>query len=297
MKKLLLIYLLSFCALSISAEELEPMADFRIHTIVSSNPRTFEGNKLRAIVEYGELGLPSIFIESTKVEMGHPSPSKIFWREKVDETGGVINVCREPGLWRCSLDNLKWKDSTLVYDLKTPRGAYQCSARVIEGQKPKTNCSKGFSPICGAINFSGIVPGVTTDSEVQRLLGNGVSRDEIDAVSRYFVDSKRTATLQVRSCTDLIVCEVIVQEGIAVNPTDISAAISQWFNPHQRVGPALKLGSTKDEVKKNLGDPVNDSTTDAWRYDSTCTCALPVFFTVYFKNDRIQKVVFSAPSD
>jgi hypothetical protein len=54
------------------------MADFRIHTIVSSEPRTFEGNKLRAIVEYGELGSPYVFIESIKVEMGHPSRSKVF---------------------------------------------------------------------------------------------------------------------------------------------------------------------------------------------------------------------------
>jgi hypothetical protein len=57
------------------------------------------------------------------------------------------------------------------------------------------------------------------------------------------------------------------------------------------------LGSTKDEVKKNLGEPVNGNTTDAWRYDSTCACELGRFFTVHFKNDRIYKVVFSAPSD
>jgi hypothetical protein len=142
MNKLFSVSMLLFFALSISAQELEPMADFRIHTIVSSEPRTFEGNKLRAIVEYGELGSPYVFIESIKVEMGYPSRSKVFWREKIDETGGVQNVCREPGVYPCSLDNLKWVDSTFVYDLKTPSGLYKCSAKIIAAKRIKTECSK-----------------------------------------------------------------------------------------------------------------------------------------------------------
>lgn len=142
MNKLFSVSMLLFCALSISAQELEPMADFRIHTIVSSEPRRFEGNKLRAIVEYGELGSPSVFIESIKVEMGYPSRSKVFWREKIDETGGVQSVCREPGVWRCSLENLKWTDSIFDYDLKTPSGTYKCSAKIIKAKRIKTDCSK-----------------------------------------------------------------------------------------------------------------------------------------------------------
>lgn len=142
MNKIFAVSILLFYALSISAQELEPMADLRIHTIISSEPRTFAGNKLRAIVEYGELGSPYVFIESIKVEMGHPSRSKVFWREKIDETGGVQNVCREPGVWRCSLDNLKWADSTFFYDLKTPSGTYKCSAKIIAAKRIKTDCSK-----------------------------------------------------------------------------------------------------------------------------------------------------------
>ena len=142
MKKFLLVSMLLIYSLSISAEELEPMADFRIHTIVTSGPRAFEGKKLRAIVEYGELGFPSIFIESINVEMGYPSPSRVVWREKIDETGGVKNICQEPGVWRCSLENLRWEDSTLNYELKTSSGTYKCSAKVVEGDKINTNCSK-----------------------------------------------------------------------------------------------------------------------------------------------------------
>jgi len=35
-----------------------------------------------------------------------------------------------------------------------------------------------LSPVCWPLNFAGITLGVTTDSEVQRLLGNGVFRED-----------------------------------------------------------------------------------------------------------------------
>jgi hypothetical protein len=46
MKKFLSVSMLLLFSFPISADELEPMADFRIHTIVSSGPRAFEGKKL-----------------------------------------------------------------------------------------------------------------------------------------------------------------------------------------------------------------------------------------------------------
>src|ERR1035437_1651963 len=33
-----------------------------------------------------------------------------------------------------------------------------------------------------------------------------------------------------------------------------------------------------------------------WIYDSKCACELPVYFTVFFKNDRVCRVVLSAPA-
>ena len=156
-----------------------------------------------------------------------------------------------------------------------------------------------LSPVCWPLNFAGITLGVTTDAEVQRLLGNGVFRvDEGDTGGRYFIDTKHTATLHTESYTDSVVGEVTVQEGIAVKPTETKAAISRWFNPQQGFGNwhALHLGSTKQEVKKNLGEPVKESSINEWRYDSKCACELEVFFTVYFKNERMYKVVFSAPA-
>jgi hypothetical protein len=142
MKKSLLISMLLLCCPSIPAEEPAPKADFGVHTIVSSGPRTFEGDKLRAIVEYGELGFPSIYIESIHVEMGYPSPSKVLWREKIDWSGGIDNICREPGIWPCSLENLQWEDSAFHYDLKTPAETYRCSATVSEERKIETSCTK-----------------------------------------------------------------------------------------------------------------------------------------------------------
>jgi hypothetical protein len=155
------------------------------------------------------------------------------------------------------------------------------------------------SPVCWPLNFAGITLGVTTDSEVQRLLGNGVFReDEGDTGGRYFIDSNHTATLHTVSYTDRVIGEVTVQAGVTIKPTDMNAANSQWFDSQQGFGNrhALHLGSTKHEVKENLGEPVKGSSKDAWRYDSKCTCEIEEFFTVYFKSDRIYKIVFSAPA-
>lgn len=156
-----------------------------------------------------------------------------------------------------------------------------------------------LSPVCWPLNFAGITLGVTTDSEVQRLLGNGLfNRNLGDSGGRYYIDSKRTAFLQTVNYTDSIVGELTVQEGVSIKPSEASVAESPWFNPRQGFGNwhALHLGSTKQEVKKNLGNPVKGSTDNAWRYNSKCACEIEVFFTLYFKNDRIYKVVFSAPA-
>ena len=164
---------------------------------------------------------------------------------------------------------------------------------------PVTGGELPLSPVCWPLNFAGITLGVTTDSEVKRLLGDGVpNQGEVSIGGRSYIDLKQTATLHTLSYTDFVVGEVTLQEGIAVKPDQVSSATSKWFNPKQGFGNwhALHLGSTKDEVKKNLGAPVKGSTSDAWRYDSKCACELEIYFTLYFKNDRIYKVVFSAPA-
>jgi hypothetical protein len=156
-----------------------------------------------------------------------------------------------------------------------------------------------LSPVCWPLNFAGITLGVTTDSEVQRLLGKGLFKQNLgDTGGRYFIDSKRTASLQTASYTDAVVGEVTVQDGVFISPSEATSAVSPWFNPQQGFGnwQSLHLGSTKKEVKDNLGEPVKGSSENAWRYDSKCACEVEVFFTLYFEDSKIYKVVFSAPA-
>jgi hypothetical protein len=142
--------------------------------------------------------------------------------------------------------------------------------------------------------------GITTDAEVQRLLGSGVFRkDEGDTGGRYFTDPRGAATLHVVSFTDSVVGEVTITAGLApeIKTDERIAAVSKWFNPREGFGNwgALNLGSTKEEVLKNLGEPKIQQKNSGWRYDSICACELPVYFTVFFSGDRVSKVVFSAP--
>lgn len=166
------------------------------------------------------------------------------------------------------------------------------ASAVIGGELP-------LSPVCWPLNFAGITLGVTTDSEVQRLLGNGVFRvGEGDTGGRYFVDSKQTATLHTEAYTDAIIGEVTIQEGVSLNKSEVKKASSPWFKPQQGFGNwhALHLRSTKQDVKINLGEPKKGGTENEWRYDSKCACELEVYFTLYFKNERLYKIVFSAPA-
>lgn len=156
-----------------------------------------------------------------------------------------------------------------------------------------------LSPVCWPPNFAGIVLGITTDPDVERLLGKGVFVEEDgDTGGRYFIDANQTATLHSVSYTDRVVGELTLEQGVAVTEGDRKAAISKWFDPTAGFGNwhALHLGSSKAEVRKNLGAPVpRESTDNSWRFDSKCACELDVFFTVHFENDHIYKVVFSAP--
>src|SRR5450631_3317851 len=68
--------------------------------------------------------------------------------------------------------------------------------------------------VCWPLNFSGVTLGVTSDSEVARLLGKGVARrNEGDTGGRYFIDEGHTATLHAVSYTDSIVGELTLRAG------------------------------------------------------------------------------------
>ena len=153
---------------------------------------------------------------------------------------------------------------------------------------------------CWPLNFSGVTLGVTSDPEVERLLGKGIARkNEGDTGGRYFVDEGHTATLHLVSYTDSIVGEVTLRVGVdpAIPASELKQAESKWFKPADGFGNwhALHLGSSKDDVLKNLGEPKKRIAANDWRYETICECELPEYFDVFFKENTLVKVVFSAP--
>jgi len=159
---------------------------------------------------------------------------------------------------------------------------------------------RGSKPVCWPLHFSGVVLGITTDGEVQRILGKGAFRpDQGDAGGRYFVNTKRTATLHVVSFTDAVVGEVTLSQGVepAIQANELKVATTAFFDPEYGFGNwhALRLGSTKAEVLENLGPPEGDQTENDWKYSSSCACELPQDFTISFRKGRVYQVVFSAP--
>lgn len=155
--------------------------------------------------------------------------------------------------------------------------------------------------VCWPLHFAGVTLGLTSDSEAQRLLGNGVFRkDEGDTGGRYFIDEKHSATLHIVSYTDSVVGEVTLRTGVdpAIHGDELKRAESKWVNPRDGFGNwhALQLGSSQEDVLKNLGEPKQKMSANDWRYETICECELPEYFDIFFHDGLITKVVFSAPA-
>jgi hypothetical protein len=153
--------------------------------------------------------------------------------------------------------------------------------------------------VCWPLNFAGITVDVNTDSQVQRVLGKGVFReDEGHTGGRYYVDSNSTATLHIVEGVNRVVEELTVAEGLSnkIKMSERAGAISKWFDPHEPFGNyhALHLGSTKEEVLSNLGEPQKRINLNKWQYESTCACEIPAYFTVSFKAGRLIQLELSA---
>lgn len=161
------------------------------------------------------------------------------------------------------------------------------------------NLPKGF--VCWPLHFAGITLGVSTDSQVQRLLGPGVFRsNEGDAGGRYYIDKEAKATMHVVSYTYAVVGELTLTEGVSsvISANERAAAVSPWFDLKEGFGNwhALNLGSSKDDVLENLGSPEEELSNDEWQYSSRCACELPEYFVLSFKNNRVYKITLSAPA-
>jgi hypothetical protein len=71
--------------------------------------------------------------------------------------------------------------------------------------------------------------------------------------------------------------------------------VSKWFQPREGFGNwhALHLGSSKKDVIANLGEPQEVLKNEGWLYESTCSCELPNYLTIVFKNDRVVELGLS----
>jgi hypothetical protein len=154
--------------------------------------------------------------------------------------------------------------------------------------------------VCWPLHFAGVSLGITSDSQVSRLLGKGIPATNTgDSGGRIFVDKNHTATLQTIYFTDQIVGEVSISVGTGgLTEADLSKAETSYFNPMEGFGNwhALKLGSTEAEVLKNLGGPAEKDENGGWVYYTSCACEIPEYFTIFFTTGRITKVVFSSPA-
>ena len=116
------------------------LADWGVHTVVTSGPRTYEGTKTRAILSYGELGAPRLFVESIEVVMAYPVESKLLWRTQLKVTGGVDGICSEGESGFCDVEDLRWKDSELHHRVVGDSGTLGCVTHGIASREPRTSC-------------------------------------------------------------------------------------------------------------------------------------------------------------
>ena len=168
-----------------------------------------------------------------------------------------------------------------------------CSSKAAAGEVSPTGS------VCWPMHFAGITVGINNDSHVVRLLGAGLFRkEEGDTGGRIFIDKGHSATLHVVFYTDKVVGELTIFTGVEpLSETEQKKAESQYFNPTGGFGNwhALHLGSKQEDVINNLGKPKSIDENHGWKYLTNCSCEIQDFFTIYFKDGRISKVIFSSP--
>jgi hypothetical protein len=138
--RIFIVMMFVFSSLSFAEEPMPPMAEFGVHAVVTLGTTIYEGEKIRAVLTYGEVGTPSIFIEAIKVKEGYPVQSKVLWREKINVTGGLGDVCPIAEYWCGYIKELRWKNNTLQYEIKTGSHTYLCNVNQIGKGTSKSSC-------------------------------------------------------------------------------------------------------------------------------------------------------------
>ena len=96
--------------------------------------------------------------------------------------------------------------------------------------------------------------------------------------------------------------EVTVSAGIdpSIKPEERQAATSKWFTLKEgfgKFGTRYHLGSSKEDTLKNLGQPKKKVSPDNWEYSTICTCEIPEFFNLFFRDGRLVKIILPLPQD
>lgn len=157
----------------------------------------------------------------------------------------------------------------------------------------------GDHSICLPPYWGGLLAGISTDSEVTRLLGKGHFEEEQGVVgTRYFTDSSKSTTLRVQYGTDLLVATAELREGLdaSVSPAVAEEMVSQWLRPANGLGVwwGIHLGDSQSAVRENLGEPSEirqEGNETVWSYESACACELATGLSFNFRADRL--VAFS----
>jgi hypothetical protein len=138
--RIFIIMMFVFPSLSFAEEPMAPMAEYGVHTIVTLGSTVYEGEKTRAVLTYGEVGMPYVYIEAIKVKEGYPSQSMVLWREKIDVFGGLGDVCPVAESWCGSIQELRWKNKALQYEIKAGSHTYLCNVNQIGKGTSKSTC-------------------------------------------------------------------------------------------------------------------------------------------------------------
>ena len=119
---------------------------------------------------------------------------------------------------------------------------------------------------------AGIVVGMSTDPDVQRLFGIGYSLpNEGHAGGRYFVDAKGRVTLHVETGVDNVIEAVSYQRGLHV-PKGAAATLkakSTRLTAEEATGNGVRLGKSAEYVRAQFGKPSQEArngTTRTLRY-------------------------------
>ncbi len=118
-----------------------PFADWSVYTVVSNGPKRWEGDKIRAVLMYGESGAPYLMLESIHVDWGWLSSyNKVLWKKRVN-TMGDLTLCSEAAeSWCGVLSGLRWEGDDLKYEIENDKDSYVCTVTEIRNEKMKTTC-------------------------------------------------------------------------------------------------------------------------------------------------------------